>query len=106
LAIQKINRILYKQNKVNMKWNNILHALAAVGAVVGIFTAAAYWPCIALIWIAVSFINAARAHQLSKEIEKIDSDRKELISNNIKLEGRLWDAEMKSAKLLDKLEQK
>jgi hypothetical protein len=81
-----------------MKWNNILHALAAVACITGIFTTANAWAGIALLWIVTSFINASRAHILTKQIEQMDTDRNELISHNIKLEGQVWDAEMKLVK--------
>jgi len=80
-----------------MKTNNIFHALGAVGCILGMFGVTHYsiWPGIALLWIIASYFNAAYANNLKKQIEKLDSERKELIDNNIKLEGQLWDCEMK-----------
>ena len=85
-----------------MKWNKILHALAAIGAIVGIFTTANMWAGIALLWIVTSFINAARAHSLLNQIEHSDKDRTRLIIEKVKLEGKVWDAEMKLAQATKK----
>jgi len=64
------------------------------------------WPAISLLWIISSYFNTTHVNRQSKLIDKLDTERKELIGQTIKLEGKLWEAEMKSAKLLDKLEQK
>lgn len=95
-----------------MKLNNIFHAFGAIGCILGIYGLhnESYhiwqWPAVALIWILSSYINTANSNRQSKLIDKLDADRNELIGKNIKLEGKLWEAELKSAKLLDKLGQK
>ena len=91
-----------------MKLNNIFHALGAIGATIAIYTLSGYgmhvwqWPAITLLWIISSYFNVANSNRQSKLIEKLDADRNELIGKNIKLEGKLWEAEMKIAKQLDK----
>ena len=95
-----------------MKLNNIFHALGAIGATIAIYTLSGYgmhvwqWPAITLLWIISSYFNVANSNRQSKLIEQLDKERTELIGQNIKLEGKLWEAEMKSAKLSDKLGQK
>jgi hypothetical protein len=89
-----------------MKWNNIVHTLGAIGCIGGIFTTATCWPAIALLWIISSYFNTAYAHNLKNGIEQLDKERVEMIEQNIKLEGRLWEAEMKLAKANDQMNKK
>ena len=89
-----------------MKLNNIFHAIGAIGCIVGIYGLHNesfhiwQWPVVALIWITVSYVNAWHGHRQTKLIEQLDKERTELIGANIKLEGKLWEAEMKIAKQL------
>ena len=91
-----------------MKLNTILHGIAAIGCIVGIYNlynagwAVSQWPIVALIWIVSSYINVAYSRRQSKLIDQLDKERTELIGANIKLEGKLWESEMKMAKQLDK----
>ena len=87
-----------------MKWNNIFHTLGALGCIGGIIGMYSngwlvwQWPAIALLWIITSYFNAAYASNLKRTIEQLDKERVEIIEQNIKLEGRAWEAEMKLAK--------
>ena len=87
-----------------MKWNNIFHTLGALGCIAGIFGLMSYgwhiwqWPGIALMWIITSYFNAAYVSSLKKTIEQLDKERADLIDQNIKMETRAWNAEMKLAK--------
>ena len=87
-----------------MKFNTVMHILGAIGCIAGIYGLrnAGYvvwqWPMIALIWILSSYINVYFNHKQSRIIEKLDKERWELIEQNIKLESRAWEAEMKLAK--------
>jgi hypothetical protein len=85
-----------------MKLNNIFHAIGAIGCIVGIYGLHNnwLWPVVALIWITGSYVNAWHGHRQTKLIEQLDKERTELIGENIKLEGKLWEAEMKIAKQL------
>jgi hypothetical protein len=91
-----------------MKWNNIFHTLGALGCIVGIFGMVSYgwhvwqWPMVALLWIITSYFNASYAGNLKKTIEQLDKERAELIDRNIKMETRVWEAEMKLTKALKK----
>ena len=91
-----------------MKTNNIFHTIGAIGSIAAIFNLSGYgmhvwqWPAIVLLWILSSYINAARAYQLSKQIEQLDKERKELLGQNIKQEGKLWEAELKLAQATKK----
>jgi hypothetical protein len=86
-----------------MKWNNIFHALGALGCISGVFGLYSYgwpvwqWPVIAFIWIVCSYINVWHVHRVHKDNEELRKDLINSIERLAKADTRAWEAEMKLA---------
>jgi uncharacterized membrane protein len=87
-----------------MKWNNIMHALGALGCIGGIIGMYSngwlvwQWPAIALLWIITSYMNAWSAHRANREVDTLFKDKLDMIEELSKADTRAWEAEMKLAK--------
>ena len=84
-----------------MKWNNIMHALGALGCIGGIIAMYSngwlvwQWPAIALLWITTSYINAWSAYRANREVDTLFKDKLDLIEELTKSDMRAWSAEAK-----------
>jgi hypothetical protein len=87
-----------------MKWNNIFHALGAIGCIAGMYAfhnngwVIFQWPAIALLWIINSYINASTANRANRKADELHKDLMHNIEELAKADTRAWAAEMKLAK--------
>jgi hypothetical protein len=93
-----------------MKWNNILHTIAAIGCIGGIF--GTYnsgwimwqWPMIALLWVTSSYINAWSAYRANQEKHILTKEKLDMIEELSKADLRAWTAEMRLDKANGKID--
>jgi hypothetical protein len=87
-----------------MKWNNILHALAAIGCILGIYNLhnagwqVWQWPAVALMWILVSYINCWSNYDYQRKLEELRKELYNSIDKYAKADTRAWMAEMQLEK--------